>query len=195
MGAIFLSASVPSKPPFDIDCRPQEIQSAIGALAMVLLGRRKLVWGGHPAITPVLWAAAQSVGVKYATAVHLFQSRFWTEEDFPLENQHFGNVTYVEAVDGDRDKSLLAMREVMLRTEPFDAAIFIGGMDGIFDEHALFSAIWPNAKFLPVAATGGASRELAARMNYQAPTDIGPLDFMRLFHRELAISPRQRRKA
>ncbi len=86
MGAIFLSASVPTRPPFDADSRPQEIQAAISALAQVALGRKKLVWGGHPAITPLLWAAAQSVGVEYAVAVELFQSRFFKDEDFPQEN-------------------------------------------------------------------------------------------------------------
>jgi hypothetical protein len=42
MGAIFLSASVPTRPPFDADSRPQEIQAAINALAQVALGRKKL---------------------------------------------------------------------------------------------------------------------------------------------------------
>ena len=78
MGAIFLSASVPVRPPYDADARPQEIQAAINALAQVALGRKKLVWGGHPAITPLLWAAAQSVGVEYAVAVAL--SELFTQQ-------------------------------------------------------------------------------------------------------------------
>lgn len=195
MGAIFLSASVPAlgRVPFDQDIEPQMIQAAVGALATAVMGRRVLVWGGHPAITPMLWAAAQSLGVKYTNSVRLFQSRYWKDEDFPEENKHFGNVTYVDAVDGDRDKSLQAMRLEMLGSGVFDAAVFIGGMEGVSDEHALFAPLYPQAKCLPVAVTGGAARMLAVKLNYAPPSDVGPLDFTSLFYRELAISPRQRR--
>ena len=186
MGAIFLFASVPALgcAPFDQDIEPQMIQAAVGAFATAVMGRRVLVWGGHPAITPMLWAAAQSLGVKYADSVRLFRSRFWKDEDFPEENKHF-----------DRDKSLQAMRLEMLRSSKFEAAVFIGGMEGISDEHALFARLYPQAKCLPVAVTGDAARVLAAKLNYAPPSDIGPLDFTRLFYREFAISPRQRRSA
>ncbi len=113
MGAIFLSASVPTRAPYDADCRPQAIQAAVNALAQVVLGRKKLVWGGHPAITPLLWSAAQAVGVEYTVAVELFQSRLF-QKVLPAENKHFANVTLVNAVGEDQEKSLLAMREAML---------------------------------------------------------------------------------
>lgn len=192
MGAIFLSASVPTRPPYDADARPQEIQAAINALAHVVLGRKKLVWGGHPAITPLLWSAAQSVGVKYAAAVELFQSRLF-QDDFPEENENFANVNYVDAVDGDRDSSLLAMRQAMLTSTNFDGAVFIGGMEGIHGEYGLFHANWPGAKCIPIARTGGAARELAALLQYEVPTDVPPLDFVALLYRELGIRPSQRR--
>ena len=194
MGAIFLSASVPVRPPFDADARPQEIQAAINALAQVALGRKKLVWGGHPAITPLLWAAAQSVGVDYAVAVELFQSRLY-QEDFPAENKHFANVIYVDAVDGDKAKSLAAMRQAMLTSTDFDAAVFIGGMDGVNDEFEMFTAKWPDAICIPIALTGGASRELAKRLDYVPGIDAAPLDFVALLYHELKIRPRQKRKA
>lgn len=193
MGAIFLSASVPVRPPYDADARPQEIQAAINALAQVALGRKKLVWGGHPAITPLLWAAAQSVGVEYAIAVELFQSRLF-EEDFPEENKHFANVTYIDAVDGDKAKSLVAMRQAMVNSTDFEAAVFIGGMDGIHDEYEMFIARWPNASCIPISLTGGASRELAKRISYVAGIDSAPLDFVALLYHELKIRPRQKRE-
>lgn len=197
MKAVFLSASVPSldRPPFNQDIEPQIIQAAMAALANVVMGRRVLVWGGHPAITPMLWAAAQNVGVRYADSVRLFQSTFWKEEDFPEDNKHFGNVTYVAAVGANRDESLLAMRLQMIRSTEFEAAVFIGGMEGIIDEHALFAQSHPKTKCLPIAVTGGAARTLASSLNYVRPSDIGPLDFTSLFYRELSISPRQKRKA
>lgn len=193
MGAIFLSASVPVRPPYDTDARPQEIQAAINALAQVALGRKKLVWGGHPAITPLLWAAAQSVGVEYAVAVELFQSRLY-QEDFPTENKHFANVTYVDAVDGDKEKSLVAMRQAMLASTDFDAAVFVGGMEGVNDEYEMFIAKWPNVSCIPVAQTGGASRELAKRIGYVPGIDVAPLDFVALLYHELKIRPRQKRE-
>jgi hypothetical protein len=195
MRAIFLSASIPTpgRAPFDQDIEPQMIQAAVSALANVVLGRRVLVWGGHPAITPMLWAASQELGVEYANSVRLFQSKFWKDEDFPEENKQFGNVTYVDAVVGDREKSLQAMRLSMLQSESFEAAVFIGGMEGIFDEHKLFSSLYPKAKCVPVAVTGGAARALATSLNYAPPSDLGPLDFVSLFYRELVISPRQKR--
>ena len=143
MGAIFLSASVPIREPFSLNCRPQEIQAAINALAQVVLGRKKLVWGGHPAITPLLWSAAQAVGVEYAVAVELFQSRLF-QDVLPDENKHFVNVTLVDAVGNDLEASLLNMRKAMFKSTEFEAAVFIGGMHGILDEHELFRSYWPN---------------------------------------------------
>jgi hypothetical protein len=193
MGAIFLSASVPIRAPFSSDSRPQAIQAAINALAQVVLGRKKLVWGGHPAITPLLWSAAQSVGVEYAIAVELFQSRLY-EDDFPHENKNFSNVTYVDAIDGDKDKSLLAMRQTMLKSADFDAAVFIGGMEGIADEYELFARQCPNAICIPIAQTGGAAVALARRLRYEAPPEVAPLDFVTLLYHELNIRPSQRRE-
>lgn len=196
MGAIFLSASVPlpGRVPFDRDCEPQMIQSAVSALATVALGRKTIVWGGHPSITPMLWASAQDLGVQYATAVRLFQTKFFSKEDFPDENRQFANVTYIAAVDNDLTKSLLAMREAMLQSAHFDAAVFIGGMEGINDEYALFSTIHPNAKCVPIAVTGGATRILATKLQYTLPADLGPLDFVSLLYRELSISPIEQRR-
>jgi len=90
MGAVSLSASIPAqgRAPYDQDIEPLPIQSAASALASVVLGRRLLVWGGHAAITPMLWASARGMGVRYAEAVHWFQSTFFKTEDLPAENKH-----------------------------------------------------------------------------------------------------------
>jgi hypothetical protein len=151
------------------------------------------VWGGHPAITPLLWAAAQSIGVEYATAVDLFQSRFFKDEDFPQENKHFANVTYIDPVPGDLAKSLKAMRLAMMTSTTFDAAVFIGGMEGIRDEYEMFVSTWPNATCIPIAQTGGAACQLAIDIGYKPPADVAPLDFIALLYRELSIRPRQKR--
>lgn len=194
MGAIFLSASVPTREPYSLDCRPQEIQAAINALAQVVLGRKKLVWGGHPAITPLLWSAAQAVGVEYTVAVELFQSRLF-EKVLPVENKHFSNVTLVDAVGKDVEASLLKMRNVMFTSTEFEAAVFIGGMHGILEEHKLFTSYWPNARCIPITQTGGATVELAAKQSYLPPEDVAPLDFVTLLYRKLGIRPSQKRES
>jgi hypothetical protein len=196
VGAVFLSASVPTagRTPFDADAQQQAIQSAVAALAMVVLGRRTLVWGGHPAITPMLWAAAQELGVGYRSSVRLFQSRFYAD-DFPEENKHFGNVTYVDEIPGNEAASLAVMRERMIGSETFDAAVFVGGMEGIFDEHKLFATKHPHAKLVPLLFTGGAARMLSTQLHYQPPPHIGPLDFVRLLYLELGVSPLEKRRA
>jgi hypothetical protein len=193
VGAIFLSASVPTRAPYDADCRPQEIQAAINALALVVLGRKKLVWGGHPAITPLLWSAAQAVGVECTEAVELFQSRLF-EKVLPAENKHFAHVTMVDAVGTDQEASLLAMRKAMLASTTFEAAVFIGGMHGILDEHKLFTQYWPDAVCIPIAQTGGATAQLADQLQFKPPEDLAPLDFVALLYRGLGIRPSQKRK-
>ncbi len=193
MGAIFLSASVPTREPYSSDCRPQEIQAAVNALAQVVLGRKKLVWGGHPAITPLLWSAAQAVGVKYTMAVELFQSKLF-QKVLPEENKNFANVKLTEAVGDDVEASLLAMRKAMFKSTEFDAAIFIGGMHGILDEHKLFTSYWPSAICIPIAQTGGATVQLARYLNYLPPDDLAPLDFVALLYQGLGIRPSQKRE-
>ncbi len=189
--AIFLSASVPDPeraPEFARTADSVAITSAVSALLFVTLGRRPLVWGGHPAITPMVWEVARSMELDYGTWVKLYQSKHW-EDKFPEDNDRFGNVTYTPDINHDRERSLRLMRQTMFRENEFIAAVFIGGMKGILDEYELFRERQPQAKLLPVASTGGA-----------AATLVGPdvrieeeLDYVRFFHQRLDVSPRERR--
>lgn len=180
---IFLSASVPrpGRGHFHESADPFLIQFAVRELLTVALGRRQIVWGGHPAITPMIWAVCADLGLVYAKAVALFQSRYFSAE-FPEENDNFSNLTVVEGVEGDREKSLERMRREML-SGPFHAAVFIGGMEGVLDEYELFSSLHPGAVVLPLFAPGGAARDLAVRLG--AGEDR--LDFTRLFSTALGI--------
>src|SRR3954471_14302168 len=109
--AIFLSAGIPDPlrgPQYAITAEPVAICAAVSALVHVTLGRRPLVWGGHPAITPMVWAVAENLGINYGKWVKLYQTRFF-EDEFPEDNQRFENVTYTDDVEHDRNKSLLLM--------------------------------------------------------------------------------------
>jgi len=74
--SIFLSASVPDPkraPEFAETSNSVAITSAVRALVHVTLGRRVLVWGGHPAITPMIKVVAEEMGLDYGEWVKLFQ--------------------------------------------------------------------------------------------------------------------------
>lgn len=185
MTQIFLSASVPmsDRGDFHESADPFLIQFAVRELLTVCLGRRTVVWGGHPAITPMVWAVCEDLGVDYASAVKLYQSRFF-EDFFPEENAHFANVRYVDAVEGNREQSIQRFREEMFSQE-FAAGVFIGGMEGILDEFKLFRKSNPTAKVLALSAPGGAALTLARDLDQ---TNDG-IDFARIFQRHLNIGP------
>ena len=190
MSAIFLSASVPviGRGNYYETADPFLIQSAVREFVTVALGRRLIVWGGHPAITPMVWAVCEDLGVNFAKAVVLYQSKFFADI-FPEENRRFGNVEYVEAVPADREASLLQMRRAMLGRKDLAAAVFIGGMEGILDEYSLFAEIHPGGKVLAVPSAGGAARQLAERLGVAGEADVQNVDFARLFHSTLDVAP------
>lgn len=194
MSAIFLSAGVPilGRGNYYETADPFLIQFAVREFVMTALGRRLIVWGGHPAITPMVWAVCEDLGVSFSKTVVLYQSKFFADM-FPEENKHFGNVEYVDAVPDDQAASLLRMREAMLSRADLTAAVFIGGMEGILAEHAMFSGLHPSAKILAVPAPGGAARQLAESLGVTNEADLQNVDFARLFHMELNIPPNEPR--
>ena len=188
---IFLSASVPMPGcgDFHESANPFLIQFAVRELLTVCLGRRLIVWGGHPAITPMVWAVCEDLGVEYGKAVLLYQSKLFSDL-FPEENQRFTNVVYVDAVQNDRAKSLEQMRFEML-TGSFEAAVFIGGMEGVLEEHQMFRHLQPAAKVLAVSSPGGAAMKLANQIGQSNDR----IDFARMFYAELGVDlgePRDR---
>ena len=196
MNSIFLSASVPivGRGKFYETANPFLIQSAVREFVTVALGRRLIVWGGHPAITPMIWAVCEDLGVSFARAVVLYQSRYFADI-FPEENQRFGNVEFVDAVPGDREASLLRMREAMLSRSDLAAAVFIGGMEGILEEYAMFTEFHPGSKVLAVPGPGGAARNLAERMGVENESELQKVDFARLFHVGLNVAPNEPRSS
>lgn len=191
--AIFLSASVPDPqraPELAKTADSVAISSAISALLYVSLGRRPIVWGGHPAITPMIWAVAAAMDVDYGSWVKLYQSQYWKDQ-YPEDNERFRNVTYTENVEEDRERSLQLMRETMFREHHFSHAVFIGGMQGIFDEFELFQKMHPEAQVVPVATTGGA----AALLNKLDVAAEEELDYVAFFQKFVGVSPLEPRRS
>jgi hypothetical protein len=195
-GAIFLSASIPvvGRGNYHETADPFLIQCAVRELVIAVIRDRQIVWGGHPAITPMIWSICEDLRVDYTNGVVLYQSRFFADQ-FPEENAHFRNVVFVDAVAGDREASLQRMREEMLSRPDLESAVFIGGMEGVEVEYALFRVYRPNSKVLLVPSAGGAARQLAERIGGFDDAALRDVDFARLFHVGLSSPPMRPRQA
>lgn len=185
---IFISASIPevgrgeyyeTADPFLIQCAVRELVIAI------FVRQHKIVWGGHPAITPMIWSICEDLGVDYTDSVILYQSRFF-EGRYPEENQQFDNVFYTDSVPGDMKGSLQLMRKQMLSRKDLIGAVFIGGMNGVEAEYDIFKEFNPEAFILPVAAPGGAALNLARDKGYFTGQELEDIDFAALFNHYLS---------
>ena len=184
--AIFLSASLPDQNSSNFigDADTIAVASAVRSLIYVVLGRKRLIWGGHPSITPMIWSAAEYLDTNYADWVTLYQSTFF-EDDFPEQNAKFKNVEFVDKVGKDLEASLYEMRSRMFSDNSFSVAIFIGGMKGIRDEAKLLSELSPKTQLFPILTTGGATQEVLKYsqidevMRQRLETDV---DYIPLFH-------------
>lgn len=192
--AVFLSASVPDRRAknYVADADTIAVSSAVKALVYVVLGRRQLVWGGHPAITPMIWSVASSMGVDYGSWVTLYQSRHF-EDRYPEDNERFQNVIFTDELgesqgltkEERRKPSLREMRERMFADNDIETAIFIGGMGGVVDEFKLFGEINPEARRFPILSTGGATTLLDGPLRTEEVDRerlLRDVDYVPLFH-------------
>lgn len=172
---IFLSASVPNREPFVQYFDAIAIREAVLSLVATQAREREIIFGGHPAISPLVEHAARSLGA--LDHIHIYQSRFF--EDFiPDVAKQFPNLHWTRRQgeeDGDRNTSLTLMRREMISSGDFCAAVFVGGMEGIFEEMRIFSELHPHAPIIPVASTGGASNDVFELMKDNFDTDTQTL--------------------
>jgi len=186
---VFLSASVPlpgRHPRFLETVDVIGIREAIKALVLVLLERKgSLVFGGHPAITPLLRMLFQEAGVSPRDYITLYQSSYFFKE-FPADNAAFERIVIVDEVSDDRERSLLEMRRRMLMDTDFTSGVFIGGMEGVIDEFDLLREWKPNVAAFPVASTGAAALWLFNNRHIDVPELMSELTYPTLFRRILA---------
>lgn len=185
MSAVFLSASIPvaGRGTFLETSNPFLIQTAVRELVIAVIRQRRVVWGGHPSITPMIWTICQDLNVDYSTQVTLYQSLHFKDR-FPDETARFKNVVFTPDVNKDANASLEAMRTQMLSRDDLVGAVFVGGMEGIFTEYDMFRRFHPQAPCVPVAAAGGAALQLAER-HARDDRDLWTMDFSRLFRSRL----------
>lgn len=155
-GPLFLAASVPERDLHNYPPDPVAIREAIRALVAETVRERLLVLEGHPSILPLVHHLAQDLNA--LDNVRIYQSEFYRKV-IPVEALEFKkNLVWTPEAPGDRDASLAIMRTQMIESEPFEAGVFIGGMDGLNEAWRLFTQNHPHALALPVASTEGAAR-------------------------------------
>ena len=177
---VFLSASVPYRPGWVEDSRPAEIEEAVISIARAVFARKgRLLFGGHPSISPLVSAVA---GEYYPAdpqrryrPVITFQSEYYRgqlpDDTWELHRMGWSAIEWTPAIqnangEDDKELSLRQMREWMLlgpntpkeilaRNEmsPPIAMFAVGGMEGVRDEAAMFlrhSQQWGVPKRPPV---------------------------------------------
>lgn len=210
---VFLSASFPSErrsPTFFKSADPDEIAQAVVAAARAILSSKgRLVFGGHPTISPLVLmvaeeylpseiAAREDLKLRGEAAVVVYQSQFFgtvvPEATMNLYKWGLAELVWTEAAKGEDparqevrtvgqgERSLLLMREQMLRGSSPLGAIFIGGMEGVRDEASLFVKMFRKRPTYFIGGPGGAAREFAP----DYPVELRPAS--RLEAEELAKS-------
>lgn len=163
-GPIFLSASVPVREPYASTGDVIAIREAVLALVSVTVRDRELVFGGHPAISPLVEHAARSLGA--VENVHIYQSRWFLERNlipevaYKFQNFHW---TATDTSTAEVAPSLTKMRNEMIGSRPFCAAVVIGGMEGIYEEADIFRRMHGGKPLFALASTGGASIDIFER--------------------------------
>ena len=162
LAPVFLSASVPDPkrhPKYYESADVTAIREAVVALARTVLPQSDLVFGGHPAISPLIARVARDLDL--FKRVIIYQSEEFRDV-IPKDSLAFERLVWTDK-RGDRNKSLELMREQMLSEHKYRAGIFIGGMEGVEDEWKLFRTRHSNAPVYPIASTGGAALILFER--------------------------------
>jgi hypothetical protein len=184
---IFLSAGIPGDE-YLADADAGEIASAVrAAVAGVLLARGRLLFGGQPAIVPLVLNVAEDLAGKDPAGqngrplVTLYQSALYADQiSAGVEHLAAAGLARVEITDaapgdlperGRNARSLTLMRGAMLSEKNNPAAgIFIGGMDGIAIEFGQFRESFPDRPAYIFGAPGGEARRLALAEIHKAPT-------------------------
>lgn len=182
---VFISASFPEAPPeYSEGPDSRDLLDAVASLARAILGADgRIVFGGHPSISPiVLDVASETVADDRddEPLVVVYQSRYFSEHpelELPEATRRFGreawaDLRFTEGMGDDREDSLRRMREAMIEETNPVAAVFVGGMDGIFEEWELFRERYPDRPVVPIGSTGGASAKLLREVGERSTLDV-----------------------
>ncbi len=162
---VMLSASMPDE--LADSPRAQDLYTAIALFTHeVISAGGRIVFGGHPTITPLVGEAVKKLGK--TKVVDLYQLRRF-EDSAPAEifdNEMFSTINWIEGEDDDIDLELARMRDRM--AEEAHAAVFVGGrtalnegtVPGIRDEYRRFVARNPDGPVYLMGLMDGETRNL-----------------------------------
>ena len=156
---IFLSASIPlpeRDPKYIGTADVIAIRDSVIALASTVLPHYNLIFGGHPSITALIAHVLTHSDLEVNQHVTLYQTGFFVKE-FPEVNKFVPRRIITENL-GERNTSLAEMRRVMIEENDYEAAFFIGGMEGVDEEYQAFVKAHPKTKVFPIASTGAAAK-------------------------------------
>lgn len=162
---IFLSASLPTPGrEFYGTENVYAIREAVMAFTYVC-AKHKLpfYFGGHPAITPLIWDVAKDYSSDIQHLFKIYQSA-WFKGQTPKEVAYFDNIVWTKKCS-TLGESVKLMRFMMFNDNPTDIAVFLGGMNGILDEEKMIHNLYKNVKILPIPTTGAASKQLYDDLN------------------------------
>jgi hypothetical protein len=222
---VFLSASVPSHAAAARYRRSPhlhlQIQEAVVSLARaVFAAGGRLVFGGHPAISPlVAMVAGEYIRPRLVDGhpdpaevpIIIYQSRAFEgslpEDTLMMFRASYAALVWTEAVGGERldprgprpfcPLSLRHMRERMLRETNPAAMVCIGGMEGVEEELAVFRELRDRAPIYLFGETGGAAALLGDQVQARDPRWVHELRYtpptLRVIDREVLAALEQRR--
>ena len=210
---VLLSASVPSQERAEryrrVEDAAFEVEQAVISLARAVFSEGgRLVFGGHPAISPLVAMVvgeyreprfAESHNERRAAPVEIYQSRVFDghlpDDTTLMERLGYASIRWIDAVNEERFApdapagvvqcigSLKYMREVMLERSHPDAMVCIGGMDGLEDEVDLALKQPRRFPIYVLERTGGAAALLRERNEER----------LRMIDTEIVISVEQMR--
>jgi hypothetical protein len=162
---VFLSASIPSgeRAAQFLPSDSARITGVVTTMARAILRENwRLVFGGHPTITPlILLIAGQE---DRHGQVEVFQSEWFaeqiTDETRQLERLGLGRIVWTRRRD-TLPESLDEMRRQALSASGLIGAGFIGGMEGIVEEFQLAGSLFPGRTRFRIGGPGGAARYLS----------------------------------
>lgn len=167
---IFLSASIPTPGREFFGTEDIiAIRESIMAFTKVCIEKRQAFYfGGHPAITPLVWEVAKDYSPsEFTRYIRIYQSTFFIDKT-PKAVEFFDNIVWTAKQDDDT-RSIELMRKQMFCENKTRIAVFIGGMAGIIDEYKMIKERYPKVIVLPLATTGAASEKLYYDLGIENP--------------------------
>jgi hypothetical protein len=129
----------------------------------------------------LLYVAAE-LPSEYGQQIITYQSDLFEDVLPPatrrFQDEKIGRFVWTSAAPNERPEpghwheSLAIMRREMIEQSSPSAAVFVGGMEGIRDEFALFSELCPRAPTYPIGRPGGEARTLAAASDLPIHADL-----------------------